>query len=253
MGKIYALSDIHGFYVVMMKTLELVDLSNAANQLIFCGDYIDYGPDSCKVLYKIMELVENYPEQVIALKGNHETMFLEFLDSKDQDIWNIEWLGADKDLGTVHSFLTENAKEEVKRISLSQDDSIDLRFDIAKFVKSEIKTKHKELIAWLRNLPLYYETENQIFVHAGIDEEAEDWWKYGTPEEVFTGKYPATFRKFHKDVIAGHIGTHSLKNEEGFYDIFWDGENHYFIDGTVECSGRIPLLVYDDDIEKYVY
>ena len=55
---------------------------------------------------------------------------------------------------------------------------------------------YTELIKWIRNLPFYYETEKQIFVHAGIDEDAGDWWKVGTSEEVFVGKYPATFGHF---------------------------------------------------------
>ncbi|NMA84058.1 MAG: serine/threonine protein phosphatase, partial [Epulopiscium sp.] len=115
------------------------------------------------------------------------------------------------------------------------------------------KINHKELIKWLKNLPLYYETEKQIFVHAGIDEEAEDWWQHGTTEEIFTSKYPPSFGKFYKDIIAGHIATNSLKDEEGFHGVYFDGENHYYIDGTVEVSGCIPLLIYDDLKEKYIY
>lgn len=86
-------------------------------------------------------------------------------------------------------------------------------------------------------MPFYYETETQIFVHAGIDEEAEEYWNYGTPDEYFVSKFPATFGKFHKDIITGHIGTSTLANDKNFHGVFWDKASHYYIDGTVKDSG----------------
>lgn len=66
MAMIYAMSDIHGYYDLMVENLKLIDLEDKENKLIFCGDYID-GPDSSKVLYKIKKLMEKYPDQVIYL------------------------------------------------------------------------------------------------------------------------------------------------------------------------------------------
>ena len=36
---------------------------------------------------------------------------------------------------------------------------------------------------WIGSLPVFHETEEQIFVHAGVDEEAEEYWKWGTGDE----------------------------------------------------------------------
>lgn len=36
-----------------------------------------------------------------------------------------------------------------------------------------------------------------------------------------------------------------------FHDIYYDGENHYYIDGTVLDSGEIPVLMVDTDTDKY--
>ena len=110
---------------------------------------------------------------------------------------------------------------------------------------------NQDLIRWLRSLPYFYETEWQIFVHAGIDEESGDLWRYGTEERVFVGKHPATMGPFEKDIIAGHNGTHTLMGDPDFHDVLWDGENHYFCDGTVWKSGKLPVLVYDTDTGKY--
>jgi predicted phosphodiesterase len=41
MAMIYAMSDIHGYYDLMVENLKLIDLEDKENKLIFCGDYID--------------------------------------------------------------------------------------------------------------------------------------------------------------------------------------------------------------------
>ena len=58
---------------------------------------------------------------------------------------------------------------------------------------------------------------------------------------------------FYKDIIAGHIGTYSLKADKNFHGVYWDGMSHYFIDGSVNISGVIPLLMYDLESNKYIY
>lgn len=40
--------------------------------LIFLGDYADRGPNSVEVVEGVRELLKNYPESIIPLKGNHE-------------------------------------------------------------------------------------------------------------------------------------------------------------------------------------
>lgn len=73
---IYAMSDIHGCIDAFEKSLSFVDLSDGHSMLILCGDYCDRGPASLEVYQKIMGLQRDYPNQVIALRGNHEEMLL---------------------------------------------------------------------------------------------------------------------------------------------------------------------------------
>ena len=102
-------------------------------------------------------------------------------------------------------------------------------------------------------VPRYYAEGNAIFVHAGIDEETEELWKWGTDDYTFTEKYPAQTGRFYNDmkIIAGHIGTAEISGDPGFYDIYFDGESHYYIDGTVLESGMIPVLKIDMESDKY--
>jgi serine/threonine protein phosphatase 1 len=241
------MSDIHGFYrefyarMDQLGNLHTVMDESGEDKLILLGDYIDEGDKSFKTIHLISTFQQCCPERVIVLRGNHEDWFLDFLDGKEDT-----WLGADINLKTSRTFLTNGQLEKVNEIALTGDAQ-----RIYAFVRECINDGHKELIDWMRRLPYYYETEKQIFVHAGIDEEAGDLWKWGTSNDYFVNKYPAATGKFYKDIIAGHIGTAFISGDKDFHDIYYDGQSHYYIDGTVSSSGNIPVLVYDEITGKY--
>lgn len=117
---------------------------------------------------------------------------------------------------------------------------------------------------WVSKLPSFYETNDQIFVHAGIIEEARDLWRTGTPEEWMSEMFPPQTGSWDdgethrdgersKDIVAGHVSSSSayLGGKEFFGRIYWDGENHFYIDGMTEKSGVLPMLEYDT--EKKIY
>ena len=35
------------------------------------------------------------------------------------------------------------------------------------------------------------------------------------------------------------------------HDVYYDGESHYYIDGSVYKGGKLLLLAYDEENEKY--
>ena len=209
--KIYAVSDIHGYFEEFECALSKVDLSGE-NKLILLGDYI-HGPDGYAVMDKIIAMQEEYGEnKVIALRGNHEAFAIE-------GSWPI---GEDR-FGYFNKTSTH---------------------DDAYYLK------------WMKKLPFYYVIKNTIFVHAGIDEEAAaDWsWEIGTGEDIFVSKYPAEtgqIENFDMKIVAGHVGTSQISGDSFYHDIFHDGGSHYYIDGTVDVSGKIPVLIYDTEKDKY--
>lgn len=209
---LYAMSDIHGCLQSFDEALELVDLS-CNNKLVLCGDYIHGGQDNYGVLDRIMELERKYgSDKIIVLAGNHEDMAC---DGR----WPI---GEDRFFGS----------------GVDEDDYDD------------------KYISWMQNLRRYYVEGNTIFVHAGIDEEAEEMWEWGTDEYTLTEKFPAQLGKFccGKDdmkIVAGHVGTAVIAQDRTFHDIYFDGESHYYIDGTVLDSGIIPVIKVDTEKKKY--
>ena len=238
MAKIYAISDIHGYLDEFINALNKVELSDKDNRLILLGDYIDNGSKSFQVLSKIIELEEMYSGQIITLFGNHDEWFYE---------WLIPETPTASAFGeTIQSFFSP---EELKEILVSNPNN----FEIA--IRNAIKTKTK-FIDWFKERykdKRYYETDNQIFVHAGIDE-ANKLWKDLTSPEMFTNKFPLTTGRFYKDIISGHVASWEVaKNKSYLGEIYHDSKSHYFIDGDVMNSKKIPVLCYDTITKKYYF
>ena len=93
---IYAVGDIHGRYDLLTRLLAKLARDSARRagagrpMLIFCGDYIDRGPQSAEVVEAVLWLRENTRFELRALKGNHEQGLLDFLD---RPLAAAGWLG----------------------------------------------------------------------------------------------------------------------------------------------------------------
>ena len=253
---IYAMSDIHGCLEPLKAALGRVDLTGD-NKLVLCGDYIDYGYESGQVLRFLYALQKEHgADKVVVLRGNHEEMLLEWLDAFHEGCtgmpdetgyvpWS-EWLDTDRDCRTFRTLISERQWEQFEQMRPTASDTAQ-NIEAVRMVRAT----SGDLLRWLRRLPYFYETERQIFVHAGVDEEAGEDWEWGTPGYVYVGKYPAADGAFYKDIIAGHIGTASLSGDPDFHGVWHDGASHWYIDGTVTVSGRIPVLAYDEQAEVY--
>ena len=244
---LYAMSDIHGCLDAFNTALKTIDLSDERSKLVLLGDYCDRGPDSLGVFRKIMELQKEYPGQVVALRGNHEEMLLEYCDMASDPDFARGWILADRELATAKSFLGKGVFKEVLHMLKLR------RFEDAyRLTVAQMKAEHADVLSWIRGLPYYYETPTQVFVHAGIDEDAGDLWQIGTPEEFFTAMAPDYLgKRFDLDVIAGHITTDVVSGIPGYQDIYYDGASHYYIDGCAVKNGRVLILQYNEKTGKY--
>lgn len=108
-------------------------------------------------------------------------------------------------------------------------------------------------IIYMQSLPLYHIEGNIVFVHAGIDEESGEEWEWESTERDYLEKFPAETGYFDGGmiIVAGHVGTAVITGNPRFHDIYFDGESHYYIDGTVYDSGVINVLMYDTNEEKF--
>lgn len=84
---IYAIGDVHGRYDLLKQLIAMIlaDWTAQARErrplLIFCGDYVDRGPQSAEVIEALIWLQRRGDVQACFLKGNHEQALMRFLDN----------------------------------------------------------------------------------------------------------------------------------------------------------------------------
>jgi len=81
---IYAVGDIHGRYDLVIDLMARISRDRAQSPqrqavLVFCGDYVDRGPDSAKVVEAMIWLSGQPGFETRFLLGNHEAAFMAFL------------------------------------------------------------------------------------------------------------------------------------------------------------------------------
>lgn len=127
----FVIGDIHGNYKELKELLNKLNPDLNHDKLIFLGDYIDRGPNSYNVIQFLIELQKNHGEdKVILLKGNHEQMAIENIETDYIDYNN----GYDK---TYKDFIKN---------------------------KDNIESYYE----FFKSLPIYHEDDFYIYVHGGI-------------------------------------------------------------------------------------
>ena len=87
----YAIGDIHGRDSLLEKMYERIihdpfrENHEEAPTVIHIGDYIDGGPESDKVLDRVIRGRSEF--ESVALLGNHEALMLECLETDERDTW----------------------------------------------------------------------------------------------------------------------------------------------------------------------
>lgn len=262
---IFAMSDIHGHFELMKERIDQIIpyLKEGNHKLVLLGNYIGRGKSSFQCLKAAFDLQKELGEdKVIVLKGNNEESFATALYEDGV------WLAIDDDSRILTTFLTKEQLEDLKKIPAVTEqeharlikygiepDPTSLRGRQSSFMKECARTNDRKLISWMWDLECFYETATQIFVHAGVDEnipedEIEEC-TLRTPEYVLTGKYPPTKGHFYKDIIAGHVATSVVANDPNFEGIYFDGESHFYINGTTICTNRLLCLAYNEDTKEY--
>lgn len=208
------IGDIHGCYNELKKLISDLITENVYNhkkdKLIFLGDYIDRGDDSRLVVKFIRSLQEENKWDVVALMGNHEDMALEYF------------------AGDKYSGWTYNGYEHTLKSYEGHDDEL------------------LDDLEWMKTLPLYYEDDNFIYVHAGInkrlpmDKQLKNTLLW--TREAFL--YDSS--EYDKRVIFGHTPTYF----EPYYSYCG---NDICIDTGCVYGGSLTALVIEDGKEKEFY
>lgn len=150
MSVIYAIGDIHGRDELLDRLHARIEgdphrSSESGRPLVIhLGDYIDGGPQSDKVLDRLIRGSAIFDS--ISLLGNHEALMLACLDTDDRDVW---W-----------NWISNGGDRTLAALGVSVRAGYDPR--------SLAEALGSGRIAWLRRLPIYHVADPYLFVHAGI-------------------------------------------------------------------------------------
>lgn len=153
---IYAIGDVHGRYDLLKDLLAIVARDYVARAdgrrplIVFCGDYVDRGPDSFEVVEAVVQLKKRRDIEVRALKGNHEQAMLGFIDDPAT---GMNWLSYGG-LETLESYGVRGSMDDDRN-----------RRQAARELAALLPPSHE---AFLRSLELVIEVGDYAFVHAGI-------------------------------------------------------------------------------------
>ena len=137
MQKIFVIGDIHGCFDKLFALMDKIQINFNRDQLIFIGDYIDRGSSSLEVVDYLVDLKKRLPDTIF-LKGNHEDMLEKYLDGSDRFTYLLN--GGQR---TLDAYLNRpNNPGEYP-----------------------VPPAHLE---FFKSLLLYYQTDDYIFVHAGL-------------------------------------------------------------------------------------
>lgn len=185
----YILSDIHGEYDLFIKLLQKINFSSD-DEMIVCGDIIDKGQDSVRLLQFIKSKLN-----IRCIIGNHEYDFL-------KHYWAI--------------------------MQNSPDDFDKVLENLQAYFPHDGKLLDWETVDWLEALPYYIEEKEYICVHAGVpldsnnrpialDQASKEQLVY---DRLF--KEPSIVPLTEKCIFFGHTPTSYISNESKIIKYKWD-------------------------------
>lgn len=221
--KYYAIADLHGRYDLLLEAINLIydDAGSDDYKIITLGDYIDRGPKSAEIIKHLMGRTGD----TICLKGNHEAMMVETITKPLMPDW---WVGNGGDT-TLKSYGWGGEPYSI------------YSYDVVA----------KAHVEWMQNLPLYFETEKQLFVHAGIPQDNMNL----PPNSKFSHKEKQLREQmiwmlYDRNTAGGWKGKHVVHGHHQFADgpHTWTGPKggRTDLDTFAWKTGRLVVGVFDD-------
>ncbi|OHR63636.1 hypothetical protein HMPREF3291_16375 [Bacillus sp. HMSC76G11] len=231
--RILAISDLHGCFDELMKLIELIKYNPESDQLILLGDYLDRGPNSRETLSKVMSLAD---EGAIALRGNHDQMFL-------------DWIRIDNDRNDLHFFRNGGYATISSYAGPGWFKERGYEDQLVKKAKQHIQNHNQAHLEFLDKLPYYYEIDDYLFVHAGINPSLRDWKSTENTDFMWIRDHFLKNDHHHANTIVhGHTPASLLHPSN---DIYF-GNKKIAVDGSCAYGGQLNCLeIMGNSVKQY--
>jgi serine/threonine protein phosphatase 1 len=202
-GRTFAIGDIHGDLAALETLFRRLPPLSADDTIVFLGDYVDRGPDSKGVVAYVRTLANALPARVVALRGNHEDAWLQVMGKG----WPEFVLPRGN--GCLESYRSFTGGE------VPGEDDPPTPEDMAAMIVGRFFPD--DVVAWMRDLPFFYEDDHAIYVHAGIKRTDGEFPhpRDVTPQRALLWLRDRDFFENYRGklVVFGHTTTRTLPNE----------------------------------------
>lgn len=225
--KIFAVSDIHGFYDEFQQALTLskFDPSNKDHLLVVCGDLFDRGKQPCELI----EFLTSVKNKVL-IRGNHEDLLEQLCMDGIPSEYDFKNGTVDtvKAIGGVDSF-SENCHRTYAQVKPLLNEMVD-----------------------------FFETQHYVFTHAWIP--TTDDWRKAPPHVWEDARWVNPFQqedpKIGKKIVCGHwhcsAGWAKQKHTSEFAtSAIWkpyDGGYYLAIDRCTAWTHKVNVVVLKDKL-----
>lgn len=224
--RVIIISDIHGELDLFKELLHKVNFQDE-DYLIINGDLCEKGRNSIGVVNYVMDLVVSKPN-VYVIEGNCEVVveglvnenpaLINYLCTRKNTIFN-EWLA---------------------QLNINVHKESDIRE-----LKTKLMSHFSKEIKWLTELPTAIETEDYIFVHAGL-EDREDWKETERKNAIAMPEFFNQSHKANKYVVVGHWPVVNYSEKAPSNNPVIDKEKKIIaIDGgnTIKEAGQLNAFI----------
>jgi serine/threonine protein phosphatase 1 len=193
-ARTFAIGDIHGDLAALERLLGRLPALRPQDSVVFLGDYVDRGPDSRGVIERVRRVQAEAPCRVVTLRGNHEDKWIECWDEPAPGFL------LQRGNGCVEMYRDFVGKPPLAPGEEPETEDIVGLIEVRKWLPPET-------VEWMKGLPLWYEDDHAIYVHAGLDGEGEVWQhpSQGRPRPLMWMREPDFFRGYRgKRLLFGH-------------------------------------------------
>ncbi len=234
--RIICISDIHTHWRKLDALLKQCSYKKGEDFLFILGDILERGSDNIGALRYVMKLCEN--ERVHVICGNNDTyvtgLALRYDDKKFLERFSAKPYCCFGEMAQSLGITDFPANTAEKRRAVYE--------------------AYKTEIDFIHSLPEVIETDDFIFVHAGISDKPD--WQNGEQYEVML--IPRFVDKSHqspKTVICGHFPTYAIGRANSNLPIFDFNRRIIDIDGGagVKPAAQLNALIIGKNGTEYSY
>ena len=207
MNRTFVIGDIHGDLDHLERLLAKLPELDADDTVVFLGDYLDRGPKSLAVVERVEAFRSAFDGKCITLRGNHEDAWTQVIEQGWPEFIMPRGNGC---LESLRSFKGQPVPDDDEVPTYEEYEAM---YDGGFFPP--------EVVAWMKELPYFYEDEHAIYVHAGIKRDGDG---FPHPSEVEPKRALLWLRDRDffehyrgKLVVFGHTTTRTLPNELSTY------------------------------------